>query len=233
MNKINLNNFDLILLIILSIVILYTTCIPLNTKESFNNADLSKMADFDAIQSVVDLSTKLLAGNVTIDHNMYTMGNINISGDLTVNTPYSCNLLPPGIIVMWHGDITKIPPGWALCNGVGSTPNLQGKFILGTNNYNEIGTTGGSTTDTITIKPNNIPSHIHQLMNCSSKGDYNQTGLGGGDKHDGGGLRNDKRSDQVSWISTAYGGTTDPTKGDPIVIPILPAYYQLDYIIKI
>ena len=232
MNKINLNNFDLILLIILSIVILYTTCIPLNTKESFNNADLSKMADFDAIQSVVDLSTKLLAGNVTIDHNMYTMGNINISGDLTVNTPYSCNLLPPGIIVMWHGDITKIPPGWALCNGVGSTPNLQGKFILGTNNYNEIGTTGGSTTDTITIKPNNIPSHIHQLLNCSAHDNQikHKAGLGGGNRMIGGGLRLDKDS-QAFWISTAYGGT--PTAGDPLTVSILPPYYQLDYIIKI
>jgi len=232
MNKINLNKFDLILLIILGIVILYTTCIPLNTKESFNNIDPSKMPDFDAIQSVADFSKKLLAGNVTIDHNMYTMGNINISGNLTVNTPYSCNLLPPGIIVMWHGDSTNIPPGWALCNGVNNTPNLQGTFILGTNNYTEIGTTGGSYTDTITIEPNNIPSHIHQIMNCSDF-EHGDSYLGGGYTGNGLGLRNNPNLGQTSWISTAYGGTTNPTIGDSISVSILPPYYQLDYIIKI
>lgn len=230
MDKINLNKFDLILLIILGIVILYTICAPFKTTELFKNEDPSKMSDIDAIQYVANFSKKLLAGNVTIDSDIYTMGNINVSGNLTVNEPYSFNLLPPGIIVMWYGDVANIPKGWALCDGKNNTPNLQGTFILGTNNYSEIGKTGGSVTDTITIKPNNIPSHIHQLYNCADNKDENN--LGGGQIGYGFGLRNDPTS-QAFWISTAYGGTTDPTKGDPIVIPILPPYYQLDYIIKI
>ncbi len=40
-----------------------------------------------------------------------------------------------GMITMWSGDPTKLPTGWALCDGQivngFQTPNLSGKFILG------------------------------------------------------------------------------------------------------
>ncbi|WP_109833259.1 hypothetical protein [Reichenbachiella versicolor] len=36
---------------------------------------------------------------------------------------------PKGAIIMWSG--TKIPKGWALCNGTKGTPDLRGRFIVG------------------------------------------------------------------------------------------------------
>ena len=31
---------------------------------------------------------------------------------------------------MWSGNFANVPAGWALCNGVNGTPNLQGRFIV-------------------------------------------------------------------------------------------------------
>lgn len=36
---------------------------------------------------------------------------------------------PPGIILMWGGDIQSIPEGFALCDGNNGTPNLMNRFV--------------------------------------------------------------------------------------------------------
>ncbi len=41
------------------------------------------------------------------------------------------NGIPRGGIIMWSGDVTQLPFGWALCNGGNGTPNLQDRFIVG------------------------------------------------------------------------------------------------------
>jgi len=38
--------------------------------------------------------------------------------------------VPTGTIVMWSGDATNIPGGWALCDGRNGTPNLLTRFIV-------------------------------------------------------------------------------------------------------
>lgn len=60
-----------------------------------------------------------------------------------------------GSIKIWSGSAPDIPHGWSLCDGSGTTPNLQGKFILGARpgggdgpfdnegSQNDIGDTGG------------------------------------------------------------------------------------------
>lgn len=40
-------------------------------------------------------------------------------------------LLPPGTIVLWHGYVEDIPPGWVLCDQHNGTPNLVGRFVRG------------------------------------------------------------------------------------------------------
>lgn len=47
-----------------------------------------------------------------------------------------------GMIMMWSGSLSSIPSGWALCDGVGGRPNLQGAFIVGSGNVSP-GATGG------------------------------------------------------------------------------------------
>ena len=43
------------------------------------------------------------------------------------------NIFPVGTILPYIGDLSKIPHGWALCDGKNGTPNLlDGKFLEGT-----------------------------------------------------------------------------------------------------
>lgn len=57
--------------------------------------------------------------------------------------------VPFGIITMWAG--SKVPIGWALCDGKNGTPDLSSKFILGATTLSDIGAEGGSINTTVTI----------------------------------------------------------------------------------
>jgi|ETNmetMinimDraft_17_1059902.scaffolds.fasta_scaffold01444_2 hypothetical protein len=56
-----------------------------------------------------------------------------------------------GMILLWSGSTGNIPSGWVLCDGNAGTPNLQDRFVIGAGNSYSVGTTGGSTTDTVNI----------------------------------------------------------------------------------
>ena len=36
-----------------------------------------------------------------------------------------------GVIVMWSGAISVVPPGWGLCDGTQGTPDLRDRFVVG------------------------------------------------------------------------------------------------------
>ena len=62
--------------------------------------------------------------------------------------------IPSGFIGLWSGAANAIPSGWFLCNGSNGTPDLRGRFVVGysnTDNDYDVGDTGGSATDTVTI----------------------------------------------------------------------------------
>lgn len=67
-----------------------------------------------------------------------------IDSQIKANTPNFT-----GIIVMWSGSESNIPSGWYLCDGTNGTPDLRGRFILGSNSTHLSGSTGGSTTVTL------------------------------------------------------------------------------------
>jgi len=76
-----------------------------------------------------------------------------------------------GIIVMWSG--SNVPSGWTLCDGTNGTPDLRGRFVLGSGkgeNLTErkINDKGGFETHTLTIEE--IPTHDHNfniVIGCS------------------------------------------------------------------
>ena len=70
---------------------------------------------------------------------------------------------PVGGIVMWSGTLATIPTGWALCDGTTQnsvvTPDLRDRFVVGTANATNPGTTGGASS--LSLVEANLPSHTH------------------------------------------------------------------------
>ena len=58
---------------------------------------------------------------------------------------------PRGMILMWSGSVTEIPRGWALCDGTNGTPDLRGRFVLGTSSEQVTGSTGGENSQTLNL----------------------------------------------------------------------------------
>jgi len=101
------------------------------------------------------------------------IGKDNPAGTLDVQgkiREYGYELLPRGVIVMWSGSISSIPPGWALCDGrtytapdgtQATTPNLKDRFIVGAGREYSVGETCGTAFHTLTVAE--IPSHYHTI----------------------------------------------------------------------
>lgn len=100
-----------------------------------------------------------------------------------------------GVMVMYSGLVANIKPGWQLCDGTNGTPNLSGKFVLGSSGdagANPTGQTGGSNaahthtlsvTGTVAGTSGAGSSHTHAVT-VTSHG-YDVTGAGGGHNHGG------------------------------------------------
>lgn len=109
------------------------------------------------------------AGSLNISGNTTVGGDINVSnivasGSVTAdsfsgNGSLLTDIIPSGVIVMWHGLIANIPTGWHLCDGTSGTPDLRAKFVRGAPAATEAGGTGGEDTHVLTIAE--IPAHTH------------------------------------------------------------------------
>eukprot|EP00047_Mylnosiga_fluctuans_P023624 m.142571 g.142571 ORF g.142571 m.142571 type:complete len:899 (+) comp9650_c1_seq5:761-3457(+) len=85
-----------------------------------------------------------------------------VSSDVSPYYYGSCDLgttVPSKTIVTWSGAAAAIPSGWLLCDGNNGTPNMVAKFIVGGGATYVAGTTGGSST--VTLTSSNLPSHAH------------------------------------------------------------------------
>ena len=193
-------------LLILLFVLLIIFCIINSNKSSLN---ISKNKEFFKAKSVTFKARNPGYGRiVSVDDN----GNLDSFE------------FPKGLIVMWSGDISKIPDGWALCNGTQGTPDLRGRFIIGTNPnnnrnstfmVNEMGSTGGSEKHTLTI--DEMPSHDHMwAFGCDTNG-----GAGINGARDG-----YQSNNPCPWGKTSKTGGGQPHNN-------MPPYYVLAYIIKV
>jgi len=183
----------------------------------------------------------IIAGDTKIYGDMEVYGktiftkNIDIQGE-------TGGIFPRGMVLLWYGDIDKIPNGWSLCNGTNNTPDLRGRFVLGYGNapYNEIGNKGGSEKVLLTI--NNLPAHNH-LGNTDTSGNHNHDIKTRQDDW------NDSGGDGPSWGAGDNGQyhayhhsedsgkhshkfTTENTGGNKSH-ENMPPYYVLAYIMKI
>ena len=142
---------------------------------------------------------------------------------------------PKGIIVAWSGDISKIPDGWTICNGINGAPDLRGKFILGANpnsnknssfTVNEMGSSGG--------KEKALLKHKHQYFQSVSDGDnwkggYELTYPNGGNKTYV--LTVDRGESDGDANNADHRNISDTSElGDENT---MPPYYALAYIMKL
>jgi microcystin-dependent protein len=170
---------------------------------------------------------------------------------------YGYDLLPRGVIVMWSGSISSIPPGWALCDGGTytapdgtqvTTPNLRNRFIVGAGGEYSVGNTGGQ--DSIILSINNLPPHTHTVdpppTNTNSAGEHTHSVMVGYDSEDGStGNRNfmDISSGSQVWRTTTSAGAHQHTVDIPQFnsgstgggqpFDNRPLYYALAFIMKL
>lgn len=51
----------------------------------------------------------------------------------------SADILPPGTIVAYVGPVDGIPGGWAICGGNRRERNLDGRYLVGTTDFDRVG----------------------------------------------------------------------------------------------
>ena len=92
-------------------------------------------------------------------------GDVEINGKLTVSGREVFPFLK-GMIIAWGGKVNEIPKGWAICDGENGTPDLQGRFVLGSGKGTGLtprnsGSKGGSEKNKLEV--GHIPVHRHYL----------------------------------------------------------------------
>lgn len=70
----------------------------------------------------------------------------------------------PGSIVIWSDSAP--PAGWEICNGTNGTPDLRDRFVLGVQEGQDPGETGGS--NSVVLSEDNLPSHGHPFQTGQS-----------------------------------------------------------------
>jgi len=155
----------LYILLIFIIIIMFSSN---KNIENLSNTDLN--IDLGAIKNLSNIATTLMTPSGTLTN----PGSLNITKDLTVGN--SLNFLPKGSIIAFYGD--TIPPGWRICDGNDGTPDLRGRFILGSGKGDGLtnrnpGDSGGSETHKLSI--NEIPSHSHSITNDVLFQEYHPT----------------------------------------------------------
>jgi len=72
-----------------------------------------------------------------------------------------------GIIVLWNGNLSSIPEGWALCDGSNGTPNLTDRFIMSVGEFENPGETGGSINHSHNY--HELPNHDHSISDSGHR----------------------------------------------------------------
>lgn len=155
------------------------------------------------------------------------------------------HLMPKGTIVAYNGQ-SNIPHGWAICNGSNGTPDLRGRFILGSSNTKKFGSKGGA--ERVRLHINEMPSHFHHGLTESSGGHYHRIGTlnrqGNPDGWGDGGRHYWRNSNYHKNRTPDQGKNTDYNGSHTHRVRIgntggnqshenMPPYYVLVYIMKI
>jgi hypothetical protein len=145
---------------------------------------------------------------------------------------------PKGMIIAWNPpsgvSTTDAPSGWAICDGTNSTPDLRGKFLVGSNpNSNksdsytvrEVGVSGGEESHTLTISE--IPAHKHNIAEAT-----NNILLGDDGRNPSGALLSWGASGGAHGVSKWTNPSVDSV-GSGTPHNNMPPFYSVIYIMKL
>lgn len=65
----------------------------------------------------------------------------------------SMEIFPSGMIALWSGPLSSLPEDWAVCDGAEGRPDLQDRFVCGTEADEESGTMGGTSNHDHVVGP--------------------------------------------------------------------------------
>jgi microcystin-dependent protein len=113
------------------------------------------------------------------------------------------------MIIVWNS--ATAPTGWTLCDGSNGSPNLQGRFVVGTSGVAPFtfNNTGGAST--VTLSEANLPPHTHSVATHQGAG----AAAGAGD----------------AGINVGTQGSS--SAGSGASFGILPPFHTLSYIMKL
>lgn len=135
------------------------------------------------------------------------------------------------MILIWYGDTTDIPAGWALCDGENNTPNLLDQFIVAAGGNYTAHTFGGST-DAVVV------AHSHTASTAEAGSHSHTFSAYSPNVSSGNFVAQDPGGDASVTITTNSAGAhshsvTVDESGVTGEGANLPPYYALCYIMKI
>lgn len=162
-----------------------------------------------------------------------TSTNVVVSASGGITGP---GTIPLGGIIMWSG--SAVPSGWALCDGANNTPDLRGRFVLGSGTGTNLtpralGQRNGEETHTLT--GNELPSHNHAVTDPGHNHTFTYHEATGDGYHTGA-LQLVDRSPKSTGSAEILTNTTHisiQSTGGGAAHNIMPPYYVLAFIMRV